>query len=210
MPRVKISPSILSADFGRLNEEIASIESLCDYLHFDVMDGHFVPNLSFGAPVLARLESKLPSHCHLMVTNPEELLEAFAKAGADMVIVHQEVTDDLHGLLEKIKSLGMEAGVSINPDTPVDVLKDVIGEVDQVLVMSVHPGFGGQSFIPGALDKIRALREMRADLSIAVDGGVNAETAPDIIAAGADIMISGSFIFKSDNRTQAIASLRGE
>lgn len=208
MPKVQIAPSILSADFGKLNEEIASIESVSDALHFDVMDGHFVPNLSFGAPVLACLKTQLPTHCHLMVTNPEELLVAFAKAGASMIIVHQEVTHDLPGLLQSIKDLGMEAGVSINPNTPVESLNAVINQVDQVLVMSVHPGFGGQAFIPEALDKIRQLRSMRADLTIAVDGGVNAETAPRIIEAGADILISGSYIFKSQDRVAAVASLR--
>ena len=206
----KIAPSILSADFGRLNEEIASVEPLCDYLHFDVMDGHFVPNLSFGAPVLACLKTSLPAQCHLMVSNPEDLLEAFAKAGANMIIVHQEVSDDLPGLFQKIRDLGMEVGVSINPDTPVSTLEAVVRELDQVLVMSVHPGYGGQKFIPEALDKIRMLRQMREDLSIAVDGGVNDETAPSIIQAGADILISGSFIFKSSDRAQAIASLRDQ
>lgn len=206
--KLQIAPSILSADFGHLNEEIASIEPYSEILHFDVMDGLFVPNLSFGAPVLACLKTSLQKQCHLMVQNPEARLQEFKDAGADMVIVHVEATQDLPALLQSIRALGMEAGVSLKPSTPVEALEAVVDEVDQVLVMSVEPGFGGQAFLPSALDKIRALRARRSDLNIAVDGGINAQTAPLAREAGANILIAGSYIFKAANRQEAIALLR--
>lgn len=207
--KVLISPSILSADFGKLNQEIADVEAYTDVLHFDVMDGHFVPNLSFGAPVLKCLVTNMPKHCHLMVENPGARLKEFKEAGADLIVFHQEAVEDPQGMIGAIKALGMEAGVSIKPGTDTSTLKNYIDELDQVLVMSVEPGFGGQAFMPVALDKIRELRAMREDLSIAVDGGVNAETAPAIIEAGANILISGSYIFKAEDREAAVASLRG-
>ncbi len=205
---VLIAPSILSADFGKLNEEVADVENFADVLHFDVMDGHFVPNLSFGAPVLKWIKTSLPKHCHLMVTNPGARLKEFKEAGADMIIFHQEVVEDLAGMIGAIKALGMKAGISIKPATPADTLSEVIDELDQVLVMSVEPGFGGQSFIPESLDKIRALRAMREDLVIAVDGGINAETAPAVIEAGANELISGSYLFKAPDRKAAADALR--
>lgn len=207
---LQIAPSILSADFGRLNEEIASIEPYSEILHFDVMDGRFVPNLSFGAPVLACLKTNLAKQCHLMVENPEARLQEFKDAGADMLIVHVEATQDLPALLQAIRALGMEAGVSLKPGTPVEALEEVVDSVDQVLVMSVEPGFGGQAFLPSALDKIRALRARRSDLNIAVDGGINAQTAPLAREAGANILIAGSYIFKAVNRQEAIALLRAK
>jgi ribulose-phosphate 3-epimerase len=206
--KIKIAPSILSADFGRLNEEIASVEPYTDFLHFDVMDGHFVPNLSFGAPVLACLKTKLPVHCHLMVENPQDLLEAFQKAGAALVIVHSEVTDDLAGLLQKIRELGMKAGFSFKPGTDVDSILEFLPLADQVLVMSVEPGFGGQAFLSSALDKIAKIRAVAPNLDICVDGGINDETAPLCIEAGANILVAGSYIFKSKDRPMAISSLR--
>lgn len=206
--KVLIAPSILSADFGKLNEEVDSIEADADVLHVDVMDGHFVPNLTFGAPVLKCIDTLLPKHVHLMVTNPGDLVEDFVKAGADTIIFHVEAVEDVKGLLDKIKGYGVKAGVSIKPGTGVEVLADVIGEVDDVLVMSVEPGFGGQEFMPIALDKIKRLREMHSDLVISVDGGINAETAQLVREAGANILVAGSYVFKAENRKAAIESLR--
>lgn len=207
--RIKISPSILSADFGRLNEDIKTIEEHSDYIHVDVMDGHFVPNLSFGAPVMKDINSKLPLDVHLMIENPENYIDDFAKAGADILTVHFEAVDDLHDLLAKIKDLGMRAGVSIKPDTEVEVLEEYLNELDWVLVMSVEPGFGGQGFISESVPKIKWLREHAAELDIAVDGGINDETARLCEEAGANILIAGSYIFKSDDRREAIDLLRG-
>lgn len=208
MKKIKIAPSILSADFGRLNEEVASIEKFADVLHVDVMDGHFVPNLTFGAPVVKYIKTKLPMNCHLMVSNPEELIESFVKAGASTITVHQEATDHLHRLVQKIKSFGLRAGVAINPATPIWVLEDIIGDVDEVLVMSVNPGFGGQEFIESSLEKISLLRGMRDDLDIAVDGGIDDKTAKKVVQAGANILVSGSYIFNSCDRKKAIEKLK--
>lgn len=207
---IKISPSILSADFGRLNEDIKTIEEHSDYIHIDVMDGHFVPNLSFGAPVARCIKSKLPLDVHLMIENPEKYIDDFAKAGADVLTVHFEAVDDLHGLLKQIKEKGMKAGVSIKPGTEVEVLEEYLEELDWILVMSVEPGFGGQGFIEGALDKIKWLREKAPTLDIAVDGGINDETARLCEEAGANVLIAGSYIFKADNRKEAIDLLRGD
>lgn len=206
---ILVAPSVLSADFGILNEEIKSLEKYADLLHIDVMDGHFVPNLTFGAPVVKCIKTKLPMHCHLMVSNPESLIDDFAKAGASGITIHQETTPHLHGMIQKIKSLGVRAGVAINPSTPVWTLEDVIDDLDYVLVMSVNPGFGGQKFIEEALDKIAWLREMRPDIDIEVDGGVNDKTAKRIRDAGANILISGSYIFGAKDRKAAISKLRG-
>ena len=207
---IKISPSILSADFGRLNEDIKTIEEHSDYIHIDVMDGHFVPNLTFGAPVMRYIKSKLPLDVHLMIENPEKYIDDFAKAGADILTVHFEATEDLHGLLKQIKEKGMKAGVSIKPGTGVEVLEEYLEELDWVLVMSVEPGVGGQGFIEGALDKIKWLREKAPQLDIAVDGGINDETARLCEEAGANVLIAGSYIFKADNRQKAISLLRGD
>ncbi|MFA5793148.1 MAG: ribulose-phosphate 3-epimerase [Candidatus Gracilibacteria bacterium] len=208
--KIQISPSILSADFGQLNLDIASIEPYADSLHVDVMDGHFVPNLSFGAPVIRWIKTSLPLECHLMVENPEQYFEAFVKAGAHSIIVHAETVKDLPACFEKLRDLGVEVGVSINPETPIFAILSVLSQVDTVLLMSVHPGFGGQEFIPEVLDKIRLIRADYPDLDIAVDGGVNAQTAPAIIEAGANILISGSYIFGAPEREEAIKKLRGE
>jgi len=176
---------------------------------------HFVPNLSFGAPVVKWIKTSLPLECHLMVENPEQYFEAFAKAGAHSIIVHAETVKDMPACFLKIRELkgnsgaGVKVGVSINPETPVSLIEPVLGLVDTVLIMSVHPGFGGQEFIPEVLEKVRALRALRADLDIAVDGGVNDKTAPLIIEAGANILISGSYIFGAPSREDAIKKLRG-
>lgn len=206
--KIQISPSLLSADFGRLNEEIASVEAFSDSLHVDVMDGHFVPNLTFGAPVVRCIKSSLPLECHLMVEHPENYLEDFKKAGAHMFIFHVETTKDPLGLIAKIHELGMKAGVSLNPPTPVSSVEGLIQDVDSVLVMSVNPGFGGQAFIPDALEKIRRLRSLSGDLEIAVDGGINAETGRQCKEAGANVLIAGSYIFGAGDRKGAINSLR--
>lgn len=208
-PKVKIAASILSADFGNLNEDIKSVEKDVDLLHVDVMDGHFVPNLTFGAPVVRHIKTKLDMYCHLMVSNPEDFIEDFVKAGANGIAVHQETSDHLHKLVQEIKSHGVKAGVAINPATPVWTLEDIIDDLDYVLVMSVNPGFGGQKFIEETLEKIAMLRDMRPDLDIEVDGGVNDKTAPKIIEAGANVLISGSYIFGATNRAAAIKKLRG-
>jgi ribulose-phosphate 3-epimerase len=207
--KIKISPSILSADFGRLNEDIKTVEEHSDYIHVDVMDGHFVPNLTFGAPVVRCIKSELPLDVHLMIENPEKYIDDFAKAGADVLTVHFEAVDDLHGLLAKIKEHGMRAGVSIKPGTEVEVLEEYLDELDWVLIMSVEPGFGGQGFIKESVPKIAWLREKASELDIAVDGGINDETARLCEEAGANVLIAGSYIFKSDDRKKAINLLKG-
>ena len=212
---VLIAPSILSADFGRLNEDIADVEAAgSDVLHVDTMDGHFVPNLSFGAPVLKWIKTGMHKHCHLMVSNPADRVEEFVAAGADTIIFHTEALADdpaqIKALLDVIKGHGVKAGVSIKPGTSVDVLDSLIDEVDEVLVMSVEPGFGGQSFMPVALEKIAALRAARPDLLISVDGGINAETGRQVREAGCNLLVAGSYIFKAENRAAAIESLRAE
>ncbi len=207
---IKIAPSILSADFGKLNEEIASVERFSDLLHVDIMDGHFVPNITIGAPVVRCIKTSLPLDCHLMIENPQDYIEDFVKAGAASITVHQETCKDLRRVIAQIKSGGrnVRAAVSINPATPVDTIADVLDELDMVLVMSVNPGFGGQPFIENALGKIEALRAMAPDLDIEVDGGINAKTATLCVKAGANILVAGSYIFGAKNRKQAIASLR--
>lgn len=206
--KIQISPSILSADFGRLNEDIASIEAFSDSLHVDVMDRHFVPNLTFGAPVVGCIKTKLPMECHLMVEHPELYVDDFKKAGAHMFIFHVETTKDPLGLAAQIRAAGMKVGVSLNPETSVSAVEGLIQDVDSVLVMSVHPGFGGQAFIPDALDKIRRLRSLSGDLEIAVDGGINAETGAQCREAGANVLIAGSYVFGAEDRKKAIESLR--
>jgi len=206
--KLKIAPSILSSDFGKLNEEVASVEPYSDWIHIDVMDGHFVPNLTFGAPVVRKIQTRLPLDCHLMVENPENYIGSFKEAGAFMITVHQEACVHLHRVLQQIKEAGMKAGVSLNPATSVAVLEDVLGELDYVLLMSVNPGFGGQKFIYNTVDKIRKLKVMAPDLEIGVDGGINSETAKLVIDAGATVLIAGSYIFGSDDRKGAIESLR--
>ncbi len=206
--KTKIAPSILSADFGRLNEEIASVESYVDLLHVDVMDGHFVPNITIGAPVVKCIKSKLPLDLHLMIEHPERYVEDFVKAGAASITVHQEACKHLHRVIQQIKSLGVKAAVSINPATPLEMIREVLDDVDMVLIMSVNPGFGGQKFIEGALGKIAELRKLKPTLDIEVDGGINAETGKKCVEAGANILVAGSYIFGAGDRKLAIESLR--
>jgi ribulose-phosphate 3-epimerase len=172
------------------------------------MDNHFVPNLTIGALVLAKVETKLFKDAHLMVSNPENLLEDFAKAGADAITIHSEIEGDVGAMLEKIKSLGCKAGISIKPKTPVSEIEKYLDKVDLVLVMSVEPGFGGQEFMESALPKIKELREKNPDLDIVVDGGINADTAKLVKEAGANVLVAGNYIFKAENREEAIINLR--
>lgn len=206
--KIKIAPSILSADFGKLNEEIATVEPYVDLLHVDVMDGHFVPNITLGPPVVRKIQSELPLDLHLMIEHPEQYINDFVDAGAASITVHAEACKHLHRVIQQIKAVGVKAAVSLNPATPIEAIKHVLDDVDMVLVMSVNPGFGGQKFIPVALEKIRELRAMKPDLEIEVDGGVNAETAKQCVEAGATILVAGSFIFGAEDRKAAIESLR--
>ncbi|TDN97117.1 ribulose-phosphate 3-epimerase [Sunxiuqinia elliptica] len=201
-----IAPSILSADFSRLGEDIEMInQSDADYIHCDVMDGVFVPNISFGIPVIEKVAeiAKKPLDVHLMIVNPDNYISAFQKAGADILTVHYETCPHLHRIVSSIKEAGMKASVCLNPHTPVTVLDDIIGDLDMVLLMSVNPGFGGQSFIKNTYKKVRLLKEMIAAKNqsclIEVDGGVNFETGLNLYDAGADVLVSGSFIFKADD-----------
>ncbi len=208
---VKIAPSILSADFTKLGEEIKAIEKAgADWVHVDVMDGHFVPNLTFGPFIVKQIRplTKLPFDVHLMVHEPEKMLPWFIDAGADSLTVHFEACKDLTKTLKEIKSKGLLAGVSIKPKTKAEVLKPYLKDIDLVLVMSVEPGFGGQSFMPDQVEKIRQLKQMKKDLLVEVDGGINEKTAKVCIEAGADILVAGSYIFKSSDYNKIITSLR--
>lgn len=209
-----IAPSFLASDFLRLGEECKMVnESKAEWLHLDIMDGRFVPNISFGLPVVEQIRTATPKvlDVHLMIVEPEKYTEAFAKAGADRLSVHIEACPHLHRNIQQIKQLGMKAGVAINPHTPVSMLQDIIGDVDTVLIMSVNPGFGGQQFIPHTITRIRQLKKMITEgghhALIEIDGGVTAENAAVIIKAGADVLVAGSNVFKSADPEKAIEQL---
>ncbi len=212
---VKISPSILSADFTRLGEEIRSVaEAGADCIHVDVMDGHFVPNITIGPFIVeaARRATELPLDVHLMITDPDVYVEDFAKAGADSITVHAEAVYHLHRSIQVVKGAGARAGVSLNPATPLGALEYILGDVDMVLLMTVNPGFGGQSFIPSVLPKIRELRRMikaqGLQVEIEVDGGIGPATIGSAAAAGADVFVAGSAVFLSDDYARAIRDMR--
>jgi len=216
-PSLKIAPSILSADFSRLGEEVGAVDQQgADWIHVDVMDGQFVPNITIG-PLVVRALKKITQKTldvHLMIVEPERFVEDFAKAGADIITVHAEACTHLHSTLNQIRSLGVKAGVSLNPHTPPEILDYVLDQLDLILVMSVNPGFGGQKFIPAALDKIRKIeaklieRGLRASVDIEVDGGVKANNAGEVAAAGANALVAGSAVFKADDYGAAMRAIR--
>ncbi|WP_226528256.1 ribulose-phosphate 3-epimerase [Metabacillus niabensis] len=212
---IKIAPSILSANFAKLGEEVKDVENGgADYIHVDVMDGHFVPNITIGPLIVEAIRpvTKLPLDVHLMIEKPDQYIGEFAKAGADIITVHVEACTHLHRTLQLIKSEGVKSGVVLNPHTPIESIVHVLEEVDMVLFMTVNPGFGGQTFIPQVLPKIKQLanivKEKNLSIDIEVDGGVNEETAKLCVEAGANVLVAGSFIYNNPDRQQAIQTLK--
>ena len=210
-----VSPSLLSADFGNLQRDIEMINtSEADWFHLDIMDGMFVPNISFGFPVIKHIKkhAKKPLDVHLMIVDPDRYIDDFYNAGADILTVHYETCNHLHRTVQNIKSKGMKAGVSLNPHTPVHLLKDIISDVDLVLIMSVNPGFGGQKFIPNSIEKIKELKQLITDKKsnalIEVDGGVDNSNAKTLIDAGCDVLVAGSYIFGADDQMETIKGLK--
>jgi ribulose-phosphate 3-epimerase len=210
-----VSPSVLSADFGNLKKEIDMLNNSCaDWIHLDIMDGVFVPNISFGLPVVKSISglTAKPLDVHLMIVNPEKYADRFCKAGASILTVQYEACVHLHGMIQQIKSLGMKAGVSLNPHTPVSLVENVIDDIDILLIMSVNPGFGGQKFIPKSLDKIRQAKELiirtGSDALIEVDGGIYLENAGEIYSAGADVLVSGNAVFSASDPANYIEKLK--
>lgn len=212
---LKLAPSILSADFGHLAEDVKKIEEGgADYIHVDVMDGHFVPNISFGAPVMKCLNGKtgLPYDVHLMIENPDKYIEDFVTPQTEYITVHQETCTHLHRTVQNIKSKGMKAGVSINPATPVSALECILTDVDLVLIMSVNPGFGGQKFIEGTLDKVRELAEIKLsrnlDFVIEIDGGITLDNIQEVMNAGVEMAVAGSAVFKAEDVVQRVRDFK--
>lgn len=215
MDKPLIAPSILAADFSKLGEEVKMLnESEADIIHIDIMDGVFVPNISFGFPVMDAIKksSDKTLDVHLMIIDADKYIDDFVKAGAHMISVHYEACTHLHRTINHIKSQGVKAGVVLNPHTPVHLLKDILAELDFVLLMSVNPGYGGQKFIPAVINKVRELKSMCNELNpnclIEIDGGVNADNAESLIAAGADILVAGSFVFKASEPSKVISQLK--
>ncbi|GAK51384.1 ribulose-phosphate 3-epimerase [Candidatus Moduliflexus flocculans] len=212
---IKISPSILSADFARLRDEIQRIEHAADWLHVDVMDGHFVPNLTIGPPVVRAIKkyTNLPLDVHLMMTNPDDFIPLFADSGANYLTVHVEVCHHLHRTVNEIKKRGMKAGVSLNPATSLSLVEEILGDVDMILIMTVNPGFGGQKFIPASLPKIRRLRQQLEDrqlahIEIEVDGGISAANIREVAEAGATVFVAGSAVFDSPDPAETIRQMK--